>query len=165
VKVTTNPLVIVICAALAAGMLLLVAWGKITWTQAMAGLGLLLVPSVVHPANGDLPKPPPDAASGPSSTTPPAAGPGAPLRLALAMVFCVSGCALFTSKNANSAMDAVQLACLFESQLTDEKALADACGLASDLIPIIRRLVAQREAAKRAGVAWHGPTTDAGPPK
>lgn len=66
----------------------------------------------------------------------------------------LSGCALFTQKNARSVLDAVQIACVFESTITDEPALADACGIAHDLLPLLRQLVGQREAAKRAGVGW-----------
>ncbi len=74
-----------------------------------------------------------------------------------------AGCALFTGKNIRSALDAVQIACIFESQITDEKQLADACAIAQDLIPILRNLVGQREAAKRSGVSWHrDPVSDAG---
>lgn len=72
------------------------------------------------------------------------------------------GCALFTPKNINSALDALQIACIFESQITDEQKLASACGIAQDLIPVVRKLVGQREAAKRAGVSWHREPVDAG---
>lgn len=70
------------------------------------------------------------------------------------LLVATTNCALFTPKAVSSALDAAQLACVFESQVSDEKSLADACSIANDLIPIVRRLIAQREAAKRSGVAW-----------
>ncbi len=78
----------------------------------------------------------------------------ASLLLGLMMTFA-PGCGLFTSKNIHSALDAVQIACVFESDVSDSSALADACGIAHDLIPILGNLVGEREAAKKAGVHWH----------
>lgn len=73
------------------------------------------------------------------------------------------GCALFTKKNANSALDAIQLGCVFASTIDDESKLADACGIARDLIPLLRDLVGQRNAARKAGVSWGHPYRDGGP--
>ncbi len=53
-----------------------------------------------------------------------------------------------------SVLNAAQIACIMRSEVTDDKALADACDVAKDLLPIVRRLVGQREAARRAGVKW-----------
>jgi hypothetical protein len=74
-----------------------------------------------------------------------------------ALVFfghCSTGCALFTPKNAHSVLDAVQIACVFGTELVDEQKVADVCGVARDLLPIIRNLIGQREGAKRSGVRW-----------
>ena len=77
------------------------------------------------------------------------------LILSFVCATAVGGCALFTKDNANSALDAIQLGCIFGSELVEEKALADACNIANDLIPVIRKIVAQREAAKKSGVYWN----------
>lgn len=73
---------------------------------------------------------------------------------------CSAGCALFTPKNAHSVLDGAQIACVFGTELIEEKAVADACNIARDLFPILRNLIGQREGAKRSGVRWPGP--DAG---
>lgn len=77
----------------------------------------------------------------------------------------LTACSLFTKKNANSALDAAQLACIFNETVTNEDTLADICGVSKDLIPVIRNLVAQREAALKAGAPrWGHPYRDAGVP-
>jgi hypothetical protein len=82
--------------------------------------------------------------------------------VSILLVTFATSCALFTAKNARTALDALQLACVFQSLVTDEKALADACGVADDMLPVLRNLVAQREGARRAGVSWARPHADAG---
>ena len=77
------------------------------------------------------------------------------------IVTSLSACALFTRKNANTALDAVQLACIFNSAVTQEETLAKICDVSLDMLPVIRKLVSQREAAARAGVKWK-PATDGG---
>lgn len=80
------------------------------------------------------------------------------LALALNMFACwgLLGCSLFTKQNANTALDAMQLACIFNSTVTQEEKLAEICSIATDLLPVIRKLVAQREAGRAAGVTWDG---------
>lgn len=73
---------------------------------------------------------------------------------------CTAGCALLTPKNAHSVLDATQIACVFGTELVEEKTVADACNIARDLLPILRNLIGQREGAKRSGVRWPG--SDAG---
>jgi hypothetical protein len=73
----------------------------------------------------------------------------------------VSACSVFTRENAKSALDAIQVACVMSSTITDEKEVADACGVARDLIPVLKNLIGQREAARRSGVHW-GRSLDAG---
>jgi hypothetical protein len=68
----------------------------------------------------------------------------------------VSACAAF-AQHAKTALDAISIACIFQSELTDEKALADACGIARELVPVVRKLIGQRDAAKRSGVTWSKP--------
>lgn len=102
---------------------------------------------------------------GESDKPKPPVGPSIMAIGAVALVFGVvtSGCSIFTKKNANSALDAVQIACVFGTEVIEEEAVADACGIARELIPVIRNLIGQREAAKRAGVRW-GQTLDGGVP-
>ena len=66
------------------------------------------------------------------------------------------GCSAANRRTANGVLDVAQLACIFASELTDESAVAEACAVERELSPVIRRLIAQREAAKRAGVRWDG---------
>lgn len=85
------------------------------------------------------------------------------LVLLVPLSVATSSCSLFTKKNANSAIDAITIGCVMSSTLTDESAVADVCDVAHDLLPILRDLIGQREAAKRAGVSWGGhPYRDAG---
>lgn len=77
------------------------------------------------------------------------------------LAYCTSGCALFTKKNVHSVLDATQIACVFGTELIEEQAVADACDVARDLLPILRNLIGQREGAKKSGVRW-GVTLDAG---
>lgn len=90
----------------------------------------------------------------------------------------VAGCAAM-KPIVKSVLDGAQIACVFGTELVDEEKVAEACGIARELIPIVRNLVGQRVAAKRAGVAWGrsgqdvasmpapstcAPAADAGPP-
>lgn len=112
------------------------------------------------------PKPPRGPSSVPSSYPPPPSVPPSAARAALVGI-CLSlgiatnGCSLLTKQTAKTALDAVAVACIFQSELADESALADACEVAHDLIPLIKKLIGQRDAAKRTGVHWSSPS-DAG---
>jgi len=79
--------------------------------------------------------------------------------LAVSAVTAMEGCS-FLEKHANSALDAVQLACIFNETITQEEKLAEVCHIATDLLPIVRKLIAQREAGRKQGVTWE--TADAG---
>lgn len=61
-----------------------------------------------------------------------------------------------------AALTASQLACAFESSLTDASALADACAIDKALVPDLQNLIAEREGAKKAGVVWHKVDAGAG---
>jgi hypothetical protein len=71
---------------------------------------------------------------------------------------------IFACKSAlpiiEAALTASQIACIATSTLTDAPALAAACAvdkaLVPALLPVIENLIAQREAAAKAGVLWHG---------
>jgi hypothetical protein len=67
----------------------------------------------------------------------------------------VTSCALFTPKNVKSALTIAQISCIFATTLTDAPEVARVCGVADDLIPVVRDLVGQREGARKAGVVWH----------
>lgn len=71
--------------------------------------------------------------------------------------FFIAGCGLFTKSNIKTALDAVQLACVFESAITDSDALAKVCDIAEDSVPLVRKLVQQRQAAQKSGVSWSAP--------
>lgn len=86
------------------------------------------------------------------------------LGFALIFMMAIPGCSLFTKENAKSALDAAQIACVFGTELMDEHAVADACGIARDLIPVLRNLIGQREAARRVGVRWPGTADGGGAP-
>lgn len=47
-SIDTKKLTIVLNTVLAAGLLVLMGLGKVTWQEVLAGLGFLLVPSVVQ---------------------------------------------------------------------------------------------------------------------
>lgn len=76
--------------------------------------------------------------------------------------FFVASCGILTPKNVTDlVLKAADIACLEEGKganIVDPDAAAVACGIAQDpvLRDIIRRLVAQREAAKRNGFVWGG---------
>ncbi len=72
---------------------------------------------------------------------------------ALGFALCLC-CSAANRRTANGALDVAQLACIFASELTDENAVAEACAIERELAPVIRKLIAQREAARRAGVQW-----------
>lgn len=77
----------------------------------------------------------------------------------------LTGCSLFTSKNANTVLDGAQLTCVFNSAVTQEQELAKVCDVAQELIPLLRKLVAQREASRKVGVSWEvQETRTAAPP-
>jgi len=78
----------------------------------------------------------------------------------LGFALCL-GCSAANQRTANGALDVAQLACIFASELTDENAVAEACAIERELAPVVRRLIAQREGAKRTGVRWDG-AKDAG---
>lgn len=72
------------------------------------------------------------------------------------------GCDRSAGQNARTALDAIDLACVFNSTVTNEEELARICGIAKPLLPLLRQLIGQREGAKRSGVRWDG---DAGAAK
>jgi hypothetical protein len=87
-----------------------------------------------------------------------------PLFLALTLgvpsALYLAACSLFTPQNAKTALEVTQVACVFATQLTDAKAVADVCKIDRTLVPVIEQLIAQREGAKKVGVVWGA---DAGP--
>lgn len=119
------------------------------------------------------PKPPTGRSLVPSSDPPPPSVPPRAARMilvacVLSLLVATPGCSLLTKRNAKTVLDAAAFACVWGNALTDESAVADACGIARTLIPVIRDLIGEREAAKRAaasraGVHWTGPSVDAGP--
>lgn len=84
---------------------------------------------------------------------------------ALALAACL-GC--HDSKTARDITDPVlkasDLACVMNSMVIDSAELAAYCHLADILIPIVRRLVSVREAARRSGVVYQGAAPPADPP-
>lgn len=56
----------------------------------------------------------------------------------------------------DAGLSVAQIACVFASDLTDAPALAQACGVirSPEFDAILRRLIAQREGARKAGVRW-----------
>jgi hypothetical protein len=68
----------------------------------------------------------------------------------------LAGCQYFTPQNIRTALDATQLACVFSSELTDSKAVADACQIDQALVPVLDKLLEQRDAARKQGVTWAG---------
>lgn len=61
----------------------------------------------------------------------------------------------------HGALEAEQIACIFNSTITNDQELATLCHIAEPLLPLVRQLVGQREGARRAGVSW-GATADGG---
>ena len=62
----------------------------------------------------------------------------------------------------SAALTASQLACAFESTLTDAPALADACAIDKALVPELQKIIGEREAAAKAGVRWRSAAGDGG---
>jgi len=98
----------------------------------------------------------------------PPAGPTI-LMSALAPFMLVAGvlgaCSAAQNRQAvDAGLSVAQIACVFAQQATDSAVVATACGIVSDpaLEALIKRLVSQREAAKRAGVSWEPLPVDAG---
>ncbi len=60
-----------------------------------------------------------------------------------------------------AALTVTQIACIFGSSIVDPAALAEFCRVAPSLIPrivpIVDRLIGQREAARSAGILWLRP--------
>ena len=88
----------------------------------------------------------------------------------IAPAVALTACSPAAQQDANSALDGAltgaQIACVFGSLLTDAPALAKACKIADallpSLIPILQGLIRQREGARKAGVVWAVPISDAG---
>ena len=76
-----------------------------------------------------------------------------PYFFASACVFLLA-CSLLTPANVKTALDATALGCVFASEIIDAKAVADACAIDQALVPVLEKLIAQREAAKKSGVEW-----------
>lgn len=74
--------------------------------------------------------------------------------IALVAAFAVLSCSLFTKKNANTALDAIQLGCVFESELDSPKELGEACKIFGEALPLLQQLISQRNAARKAGASW-----------
>jgi hypothetical protein len=68
--------------------------------------------------------------------------------------WALAGCSYFTPQNVKTALDATELACVFSSELTDSKAVAEACKIDAALVPVLEQLIAQRDAARKQGVKW-----------
>ncbi len=83
--------------------------------------------------------------------------------LSLGLVGADSGCTKAQQHFAlDAALNASQIACIFQSQISDAQELKTFCNITQDFDPqLLHNLIGQREAARRAGVRWTGPT-DAG---
>lgn len=78
----------------------------------------------------------------------------------VALHYC-TGCSLLTKQTAKTALTATEIACVFNSEIVEEKTLATVCGIAKELAPLLRDLIGQREGARAAGIRWQ---YDAGTP-
>ena len=87
-----------------------------------------------------------------------------------------TACSLFTKKNANTVLDFVQIACVIQNATLGEAHVAQICGIATELIPSLRELLAQQRAelvkARNEGIAMSRadggapfPGLDAGVPR
>lgn len=54
---------------------------------------------------------------------------------------------------ARTVLDVAELACILESDSSDERAIAVACNVAEDLIPEVRRLLQAKKAAAQSKAA------------
>lgn len=62
---------------------------------------------------------------------------------------CVGACTPAQLAVARTALDALAVACVLGTQLTDESAVANACGVADDARPALREMLAGKAAAAR----------------
>jgi hypothetical protein len=89
---------------------------------------------------------------------------GAAIMGVLGVLSCTTACTPQARSAVTDVMlDATQIACIFRSEITDDASVAKICNIAPKLLPLIRELVSQREAAKRAGYRWQLPV-DGGVP-
>lgn len=81
-------------------------------------------------------------------------GLGRTLVFVAVITFASSACSLFTRQNARSVLDIAQVTCIIARQEAPESDIAKACGVADDLMPDLRRLLAEsRAASARAGAS------------
>jgi hypothetical protein len=76
-------------------------------------------------------------------------------------------CALFTPKNARTALDMVQITCAIARAAMRDETVAEICKISSDLMPDLRELLSeQRASARRLAAEYRGASCseDAGPP-
>ncbi len=75
----------------------------------------------------------------------------AALVMLAALCVGVSSCSLLTRQNARGVLDVVQTLCVLENATLGDAKVAQVCGLADDLMPVLRTLLAkQREQLARA---------------
>jgi hypothetical protein len=58
----------------------------------------------------------------------------------------IPACALFTKQNARTVLDFLQIACVIQNATLGEAHVAQVCGIANELIPSLRELLAQQRA-------------------
>ncbi len=130
-------LVVCLAAAFAAHM----------WLGLPEGMAAGLVTSIIAflMGRGDPPEDPP-AAKKPNLKA---------IGFSGAAVFALSlalpGCALFTSQNAKSVLDVVQVACIIANADSADAAIVQVCGIADVLIPDLKQILsAERTALAKA---------------
>jgi hypothetical protein len=154
IKLHRSVLALALYGTFLVGLIVCLALGKIGWVEFAAGFAALNLPAAFRLSNGDDEQPP----KGPSSLLP-------ALILSATMIGAAAlpGCSLLSPKQAaKSALDAAAITCIFASSSDDADALSKICGVAKDLIPLIRELISQRNGARKAGVVWQA--SDAGAP-
>jgi len=149
--------VLVTNVVVAVGILVLCGLRVIDWKMAVGGLTLLLVPSVAGAKKDDDDEPPKPGNGGlPTVMTP-----------IIGAAILLSGCALFTAKNAKTVLSVIDVACIIAHAETDDATVAQICAIDNALANDLRAILAeQRKAVAKAkrSVAACGPAADGGAP-
>ena len=64
----------------------------------------------------------------------------------IALCFFESSCALLTRQNARGVLDVVQTVCVIENATLGDAQVAQVCGVADELMPVLRNLLAKQRA-------------------
>jgi hypothetical protein len=74
----------------------------------------------------------------------------------------VFACSPSANKTLRSVLDIIQIGCIIANAESDDANIQKACGVADDLLPDLRKIVAQERAASRRYAAEHASACSSG---